>query len=230
MRPPIIGITADLADSTYRVSTRCPAAVAAAGGLPLLLPCLPEAAAEFVERCDGLILSGGDDPIMERWGVPTHPQATPVNPKRQAFELALLEILESRQHVPVLGVCLGMQLMGLFRGGTLIQYLPDTLASADQHWPKTSHSVHGELGRGSVHSHHRQALADPGQLRVAAAADDGVIEAIRDDGRPFYLGVQWHPERTQDETLGVGVIRQLVEAAGVRSQEAGVREGKWEVG
>ena len=66
-----------------------------------------------------------------------------------------------------------------------------------------------------MHSHHRQAVTDPGGLSIVARAADGVIEAVRDAGRPFYLGVQWHPERTRDERLGAGLFRELVGAAAI---------------
>lgn len=103
--------------------------------------------------------------------------------------------------------------MGLHAGGKINQYLADNLPTADDHWEKRSHSVEGDLGRGVVQSHHRQALIDAGSLTVVASAPDGVIEAVRDANRPFYLGVQWHPERTAERTLGLGLFQQLVEAA-----------------
>ena len=65
---------------------------------------------------------------MERWGVPTHPRAKPVDGRRQAFEVALLEALDAHPARPVLGVCLGMQLMALHAGGGLDQHLPDSLS------------------------------------------------------------------------------------------------------
>ncbi len=213
MPRPLIGITADLNETRYIAPTSCAAMVSEAGGAAVVLPCLSRCVEAYVQRCDGIILSGGDDPIMEHWGVPTHPKAHKVDPDRQAFELAVLEALEARRETPVLGICLGMQLMGLHRGGALDQYLPDSLPTAGQHWPKTTHSVTGELGEGQVHSHHRQALADAGSMRIVATAADGVIEAIRDDSRPFYLGVQWHPERTENDRLGRGLIRRLVESS-----------------
>ena len=70
-----------------------------------------------------------------------------------------------------------------------------------------------ELGNGPVASWHHQALADAGPYEVIGRSDDGVLEAIRDPARPFYVGVQWHPERTDDSVLGDGVIRRLVDAA-----------------
>lgn len=213
MPQPVIGITLDLSDHRFSARPQCAQAVAQAGGVPVLLPCLPERAEKFVALCDGIIFTGGDDPIMETWGIPTHELAKPVAPQRQAFELALLKHIDDRQQIPVLGICLGMQLMGLHRGGALDQHLPSTLATADQHWGKREHSISGPLGQGTVHSHHKQAITEPGQLTVVATAPDGVIEAIQDDQRPFYLGVQWHPERTNDDRFGSGLIRELVEAA-----------------
>jgi putative glutamine amidotransferase len=106
-----------------------------------------------------------------------------------------------------------MQLMGLHAGGALDQHLPDSLKTAADHWDHHDHPVEGELGSGNVHSHHRQALTDAGALRVVARAPDGVIEAVRADDRPFYLGVQWHPERTDDSKLGPGIFKELMAAA-----------------
>lgn len=218
---PLIGITADIPEGgeKFALNRSYLEMVERCGGAAVILPCLPSCAAEFVRRCDALILSGGGDPIttdarlVKPSGVPLHPKATPVHPQRQEFELAILQELELHAEKPALGICLGMQMMGLFAGGAIEQRLADHLATADQHWDKRAHEVNGELGRGLVHSHHRQALTETGCMRAIASAPDGVIEAIRRDDRPFYIGVQWHPERTDDQTLGIGVIARLVEAA-----------------
>lgn len=188
--------------------------------MPIVLPPIAALAEAYVEQCHGFILTGGDDPIMERWGIATHPKAKKIHPDRQQFELALLESLD-RSARPALGVCLGMQLMGLHAGGTLDQHLPDALASAADHWGRIPHTICGELGEGIVLSHHRQALTDAGSLRVVAVAPDGVIEAVSDPARSFYLGVQWHPERTEDDALGRGIIRRLVAAAGISISNEG---------
>jgi gamma-glutamyl-gamma-aminobutyrate hydrolase PuuD len=206
-------MTCDLQDGRLVVAGAYADQVAAAGGMPVLLPCVPELAAVYADRLDAFVLTGGDDPIMEPFGRATHPKARPIDPRRQAFELALLRALEARPQRPVLGVCLGMQLMGLHAGGDLDQHLPDALTTAGDHWGRRTHAVEGELGRGVVHSHHRQAIRDPGALRVVARAADGVIEAVQAADRHFYLGVQWHPERTGDAALGIELFRRLVRAA-----------------
>ena len=219
-QPPIIGITCDLdADGRTIAGATCASAVRNAGGLPVFLPVDPDLAIDFATCLDGFIFTGGDDPIMEQWGVPTHPNARKIHPQRQAFELALLDALRdqpSGADKPVLGICLGMQLMGLHAGATLEQHLPDSLPTHSLHWgkaPGVAHPIEGELGAGVVLSHHRQALTDAGSMRIIARAPDGVIEAIDDPSRRFCVGVQWHPERTADDALGLNLFRLLIEAA-----------------
>jgi putative glutamine amidotransferase len=209
---PVIGITVDLVQGKYTVGRSYARMVSQAGGAPVMLSCETACIPDYLHLCDGIILSGGDDPDTTRWGVPVHPKAKPLHPDRQAFEVALLAALDDERRKPALGICLGMQLMGLHCGGELDQHLPDSLASAADHWDGRAHTITGDLGEGDVNSHHRQALSDPVSMRVIARSADGVIEAVRRDDHPFYLGVQWHPERTEDQQLGIGVIRQLVDA------------------
>jgi putative glutamine amidotransferase len=210
---PLIGITADVGADKLTSGRSYAAMVAQAGGAPIILPPIISCIEQYLAATDAIIFSGGDDPITTHWGVPLHPQAKPVHPDRQEFELALLNALAQQPKKPVLGICLGMQLMGLHAGGRLDQHLADTLPTAHLHWDKRAHEVRGELGNGIVHSHHRQALTDAGRLRTIATSPDGVIEAVQCDDRPFYFGVQWHPERTEAHQLGLDLIRRLVEAA-----------------
>jgi putative glutamine amidotransferase len=178
----------------------------------MVLPPLVEAAGDLVRGCRAVVLSGGDDPIMETWNRPTHPQAKRVEPLRQTFDLAVYQAAQA-EGLPVLGVCLGMQLMGLEAGGDLDQHLPDSSPTASMHADGRSHDVSGPLGTGAVHSRHHQAVRDPGTLEVVAEAPDGVIEAIADPAAAFHVGVQWHPERSGDGPLGAGLFHSLVAAA-----------------
>jgi putative glutamine amidotransferase len=216
-RRPRIGITADVEGPDFRLRRSYAELVSRAKGTPLILPSRPECIEAFLDVCDGFLLSGGDDPDLRQWGQPLHPKARPIDPERQRFETDLLAALGAEPARPVLGVCLGMQLMALHAGGTLEQYLPDVLPTAGDHWGRKTHQVAGALGAGLVHSHHRQAITDPGPLRVVARAPDDVIEAVEAPDRACYLGVQWHPERTEDPALGFDLIRRLVDAAGGRS-------------
>ena len=242
MTRPLIGITIDnvendIASGRYESNVAYSRAVVEAGGLPLLLPQEVELAAQYADLCDGLILTGGDDARTEGFGVPAHPQARCIEPRRQTFELALLDALEKKPQRPVLGVCLGMQMMALHAGGRLNQHLPDTHANAvEEHQNNQRHSVvigitasamlplpdgvplSGEvLASQTVVSSHHQAVEDAGRLRIIATSTDGVIEAIDDPARLFYLGVQWHPERSEG-LFNLGLIRRFVEVcAGSRA-------------
>ncbi|MEO1007020.1 MAG: gamma-glutamyl-gamma-aminobutyrate hydrolase family protein [Planctomycetota bacterium] len=194
-------------------------AVAAAGGLPLVVPPRAELLGDVLGLADGVLLIGGDDPRTEPFGVPTDPRVTPVDPLRQAFDVALLGELGSRPELPVLGVCYGMQMMALIAGGRLDQHLPDTLgAAADVHWGG-EHAIEPvgnapawlrEAAGERPCSRHRQAMTDAGALDVIGVAPDGVIEAVRDASRTFFVGVQWHPERSGERMLGLGVYRAFV--------------------
>ncbi|MEX2215432.1 MAG: gamma-glutamyl-gamma-aminobutyrate hydrolase family protein [Phycisphaeraceae bacterium] len=231
---PIIGITLDNKDNTatsgvYECGIAYSAAVARAGGLPVLLPHEVELVPRYLELCDGFILTGGVDPRMEQFGEATDARARKMDEKRQAFELALLAALQPAKEKAVLGVCLGMQLMTLQAGGRLNQYLPDTLKTPEVHQKCNRHVVqvieassaaYGQDARtvelakqDTVVSAHRQAMATTGRLRLIAKAADDVIEAVDDPTRPFYVGVQWHPERGGEGVLSQGLIDRLVAAS-----------------
>lgn len=225
MSSPIIGIAVDVDDRPgrrhYRVATAYADAVEHAGGMPVGLAHAPRLAEAYVQRCDAIVLTGGLDPRMEGFGVPTAPEARPIDTQRQAFDLALLEACDRSPETPVLAICLGMQLMALHRGGALHQALDRVHDGAARHADDRRHGLcldaAGSLAAGAdgmetVVSNHRQAVATPGDLLVAARSDDGIIEAVEDPGRPFCLGVQWHPERGGDAPFSLGLFRRLVAA------------------
>jgi putative glutamine amidotransferase len=197
------------------------AQVAAAGGLPVLLP--PVAGVEAaMSRLDGLVLSGGGDLDPARYGADRHAETGSVRPARDAAELALFTAAADRG-LPVLGICRGLQVINAARGGTLHQHLPDVTGHRD-HAPAPgqygSHPVRvapgsalaAALGRTSlesVPSAHHQAIDRPGWgLTAAAWAPDGIIEAVDIDipGSPFALAVQWHPESGTDPSLFLALI------------------------
>lgn len=234
MPKPVIGITVDNGKNSatsciYESSITYSRAITRAGGVPVLLPHDPQLAAQHIDLCDGLVLSGGVDPRTEAFGERTHPKARPMNATRQEFELALLKSIDEVVTKPLLGVCLGMQLMALHRGGQLYQYLPDTLAQPQVHSKYHRHTVDFDFGDSmavanqlppstgwTVISNHRQAVADPGSLRTVAHAPDGVIEAIDDPNRRFYVGVQWHPEQAEPSDsapINQGLYDRLVAAS-----------------
>lgn len=219
---PIIGITPDVSEADGRikldVAIQYCRAVERAGGVPMILAPLASMLDEYAAGCAGFLLTGGGDPRTEPFGIRTHSLVTPMHELRQEFETMLLTRLAEERDRPVLGVCLGMQMMCLVAGGALNQRLSDSLPSHADHW-NTNHRVEptGLMPRfglsGIVHSRHRQAVAASGKLTPIASSPDGVIEAVFDDSRKFYLGVQWHPERTEDDAVGQRVFDQFVAAA-----------------
>ncbi len=201
--------------------------VAAAGGVPVLLPPVPGVEAA-IGRLDALILTGGPDVEPARSGQQAGPLTAIVRPERDAAELALFRA-SSEAGLPVHGICRGMQLINVALGGTLIQHLPD-LVGHDGHSP-TPGSM-GEhmvtvapgtrlaelLGAGgeelalSVPTHHHQGIERLADGLIATAwALDGTIEAIElgQAGSAFAVGVQWHPEAGADPAL----FRALITAA-----------------
>ncbi len=195
-------------------------AVVAAGGLPIFLPPVIGQIPEQLSMVDGLLLIGGDDPRTEPFGEPTDPRVTPVIELRQSYDAALIQALDDRPDVPVLGVCYGMQMMALLAGGRLDQHLPDTLGQAwSLHW-RRPHGIEAKEGApawisaspDNPLSRHRQAVADAGSLSVAGVAPDGIIEAVHNPERSFYVGVQWHPELSGNGALGLGVYSVFVRA------------------
>lgn len=220
---PIVGITMDVSDVNGRQKldvglayARC---VERAGGTAVMLAPIVDAIPGQLAACSGFVFTGGDDPRLEAFGGTSHPKITPLHPLRQEYELALLAALESQQDKPVLGICLGMQLMCLRSGGTMDQYMPETTPTHARHWgadhvvtptQASQHSV--RIATGTVHSKHKQAIIATGAMQTIATSDDGVIEAAAHPGRRFYVGVQWHPERTENDALGQAIFDQFIAA------------------
>ena len=214
---PLIGLSADFVDNYARLRRTYLDMVEAAGGIPVILPPKASLREEMLDRVDGVIMTGGDDIDVSRFGIALHPKAECMPAERQESEFALLKALDQRPDVPVLGICLGMQLMGFHRGATLIQHLPDVISDGERHRNDAIHAVEAERGSplraGLVRSWHHQAITDVKGLDVIARSDDGVVEGVIDPTRRFYVGVQWHPERTPARRMGDGIVQRLVEAS-----------------
>lgn len=208
-------------------------AIVEAGGLPLVPPPLTDPAAldQLVALAHALVLPGGAfdiDPAL--YGEPVHAACGTLKPERTRLELDLLRRAEAAG-LPILGVCGGMQLINVARGGTLWQDLDAQVPGHQGHQqegPKDrpSHDVQVEPGTRlagavatttlPVNSTHHQAVKALGRgLVITARCPDGTIEGLEDPSRPFLVGVQWHPE-SMGEAPQRAIYRALVQAAAVR--------------
>lgn len=249
---PTIAITIDNRDDTlasdqYLLRGTYVRAVTQAGGLACLLTQEIDAIEPYLDLADAVLFTGGSDlrpellpPTSPLRRQPIHPACRFIAPERQRFEWALLTALQSRPEIPVLGVCMGFQLMSLFHGGDMHQHLPDHLgeAAAKRHQDNHRHAIEllandsglpaagaGESADESVVSYHHQAISSVGSLRLIARSPDGVPEAADDPKKPFYLGVQWHPERGGAGRFNADLIRALVQAAGRWRTRKSARSG-----
>lgn len=232
MTKPIIGIGSDVqspegqrerafAYLTYVEALR------KAGAVPVVIPPQPENAAELMDELDGIVLAGGFDCDPAAYGEQCHPTVEPMDPRRQSNDLGLAKVARDRG-VPTLGICLGMQVMNVAAGGTLVQDINSAIETEIEHASEPEdrgrHDVIIEKGTKlgdilreyelNVNSSHHQAVGNVGEgLRVTAHAPDGVVEGLEDPKHPFYVGVQWHPEDMSGEDSASKLFGAFLEAA-----------------
>lgn len=225
-RKPLIGILTNLlivesgvfagAERIY-VNRDYASSVLRAGGTPLLLPIICDAAAmqQQIAAVDAILISGGQDVQPHHYNEEPSPLLEAVCPERDEYEMAVVKQAFSLGK-PIFGVCRGLQLINVVFGGSLYQDITNYFPSApfqhtqkikkeDAHQNDEPHTV--DIAQNSwlssvfeketliTNSFHHQAVKDlaPG-FRVNARAKDGVIEGIEKIDGSFVMGVQWHPE------------------------------------
>lgn len=218
-------------------------AIRLAGGEPVEISLqLPSSQiAKTAASLDGLVLPGAPaDVDPAGYGAPRHELCADPDAARERTDSALLEHAFAEKK-PVLAICYGNQSLNVFLGGSLIQDIASELHSPIRHsWtgrkegaPEPYHSATLEADSGvfrlagatevRVNSSHHQSILEPGRnLRVAARAPDGVIEAVEwvGDGN-LVTGVQWHPERmAETDALARSLFEALVAAARKASVQA----------
>ena len=145
------------------------------GGIPIGIM-LTETYKSLIDICDGIVFQGGDN--FEKYDLDTLKYIYDINK-------------------PVLGICLGMQLMGVLFDGNMI--------NINNHKKKLSYAHDVIINKNSilyniykinnikVNSRHKQIIKNT-KLKVVGVSQDGYIEAIEDSSKKFFIGVQWHPE------------------------------------
>ena len=184
---------------------------------------------ELINIVDGIVFTGGADVDPQRYGKPElRSECKTIEDKRDAIEFELADKADER-HLPIFGICRGLQLLNVHYGGTLIADLAShgkldhtKISDADRR-----HEVHLEPGKlikkisgeseSSVTSAHHQAIDSlaPGLSASAKSLGDEVIEAVEwndQSTKPYFLAVQWHPERMGfDEPLAGKLFENFLE-------------------
>jgi putative glutamine amidotransferase len=203
-------------------------AIELGGGLPIRIPLdqTPEEVMKLIENCDAVVLPGsGADVDPAKYDAARHPKTEDADAKRDTVDELLLQDAYNMRK-PILGICYGLQILNVYRSGTLLQDIQSPVNHAAGRKIPVAHSV--EIDRESrlseivqgvnlpVNSSHHQAAEVIGDgLRVVARCpQDGIIEALEGTSSDhFVLAVQWHPERSMEDANSRALFRALTQAA-----------------
>jgi putative glutamine amidotransferase len=240
MPTPIIGLTTYTGENKHghpivALMHQYISAVSEAGGVPMLIPSglSSEACKALFDRVDGILLTGGGDIAIERFGGEPHSRVEGVDQSRDEVEFALVQAAAESGR-PFLGICRGFQVVNVALGGTLYTHIQDQLPGAikhdydsDSHRQYLAHTIRLEKSSGlagilgepglNVNSLHHQGAKDlAAGLKPVAYAPDGLVEGLELPGHPFGMAVQWHPEWLLDQPETRRLFEAFVEAAGKR--------------
>ena len=138
---------------------------------------------ELIDECDGIILQGGSE--------------------MYPIDLEIVKYLYDRD-ISTLGICLGMQIMGVVINGELSSNSLISLKSNKKYVHSISIKEDSKLysilnnNKIEVNSRHKDYLIKT-DLDIVGYSDDDIIEAIEDKNKKFFVGVEWHPESLNDE-------------------------------
>lgn len=210
-------------------------AVELAGGQPVRIPLdrSPSEVMKLIGNCDAVLLPGSKaDVDPAKFDALRHPKTEAADSKRDTVDELLLQDAYNMRK-PILGICYGLQILNVYRSGTLVQHIESSVNHEAGRKVPVAHAVEidpgsqlaevlGVCGNGSGNSlpvnssHHQSADVIGDGLRVVARCPgDGVIEAIEGTSPDhFVLAVQWHPERSvDDDEHSRAIFHALVEAA-----------------
>jgi putative glutamine amidotransferase len=215
-------------------------AIEMAGGEPVRIPLdrSPAEVMKLIERCDAVLLPGSKaDVDPAKYDTQRDPRTAASDPGRDTVDELLLQDAYNMRK-PVLGICYGLQILNVYRSGTLIQHIESPVNHAAGRTVAVAHPIEAEPGSKlaeilrsetksanslPVNSSHHQAadVVGDGLRVVARSPQDGIIEAVEGTSPDhFVLAVQWHPERSVDEDEpSRAIFRTLVNAARIRHEK-----------
>lgn len=238
---PIIGITSsmELEGEEYKVYRDHVGAVSQAGGIPFLLPYVPDEKdiIHIASIIDGLYATGGYDIDPTLFNEEPHPQLGTIIPERDTFEMMLMKkVLQHKK--PILGICRGSQILNIVAGGDMYQdiytQIDYQLLQHMQKAPRGHGSHYVDVVKDSllyrltgkkrlkVNSRHHQANRHvPNSFLICGSSSDGIIEAIESKELPFVLGLQWHPENmlVENDEDSLHIFKGFISACRKRSTE-----------
>jgi putative glutamine amidotransferase len=218
-------------------------AVRLAGGEPVRIELdqTPARVMKQIERCDAVLLPGsGADVDPQKYGADRHAKTASPDSKRDTVDELLLQDAYN-MHKPVLAICYGLQILNVYRSGTLVQHIESAINHSAGRTVAKAHTVEVEPdsqlativgvdkknAEVAVNSSHHQSADVVGDgLRVVARSPlDGVIEALEGTlPGHFVLAVQWHPERSVNDSKELAdsakrIFQAFIEAARVKRAE-----------
>ena len=223
MRKPLIGITAgevydrdhEWAPLVYGQLHTYYDAIIVAGGIPVVMPITIDDSVldSLSEQLDGFLFAGGNDPHPSLYGEQQGDYRNDASAFRDACEMKLINKIFERKK-PILGICRGMEMLNIAKGGSLYQDILKDIPNAKDHevsetnresvddivhllTVKESTKLHEIIKSTELptNTHHHQAVKHLGDGVIeTATAADGIIEAVEITDYPFAIGIQSHPE------------------------------------